>query len=114
MGKNGLIKLLAAGALVGAAVHMINKVENKDKKKTALTKAASKVGKLAKDHATKVGKMTKDNFNGIIDTVVSEFKETKDVSKDELNELKRELKNSWSEVKDIFTDRPSKKIAKKK
>ncbi len=112
MGK-GFIKLLAAGALVGAAAHMINKCENKDKKKAALTKAANKVGQLAKKHAKDVGKMTKSNFNKIIDSVVAEFKDTKDVSKGELNELKKELKNSWDEVKDVMMDqKPAKKKKK--
>ncbi|MBU0624953.1 hypothetical protein KKF05_01275 [Patescibacteria group bacterium] len=112
MGKKGLIKLLAAGALVGAVVHMINKVEDKDKKKAALTKAANKVGQRVSGHAKKMGQMTKAHFEKIIDTVVKEFTDAKDLSKDELDSLRTELKSNWKEVKDVFAKKPSKKSKK--
>jgi hypothetical protein len=108
MGK-GLIKLLAAGALVGAVVHIINKVEDKDKKKAALTRAASKVGKLVSEHAKKVGHVTKERFDKIVDTVVKEYKGAKELSEDEMKELKSELKSSWRDVKDVLTMKPLKK-----
>jgi hypothetical protein len=114
MSKKGLIKLLAAGALVGAAVHMINKIEDKDKKRAALTRAAKRVGQRASDHAKKMGSLTKIHFNKIIDNAVKEFKDAKNLSGDELEGLKTELKSGWNEIKDIFVKRPTKKAGVKK
>jgi hypothetical protein len=112
MGKNGLIKLLAAGALVGAAAHLYKKHDGAQKK-AALAKVANNVGKKVGMHAKRVGKVTKSSFKSIVDSVVDEYQDTKDMTAGELKELKTELMNGWDKIQAEFTADEKKKPSKK-
>jgi hypothetical protein len=112
MGK-GLLKLLAGGALVGAAVHLYKKNDG-DKKAAAAAKVVDRVGKKVSAHAKKVGMMTKSSFKTIVNEVTADLKEAKEMSKKELSELKAELVKSWDEVEAEMKKKPAKKTAKKK
>ncbi len=115
MSKKALLKLLCAGAVVGAAAHLYKKYDGAEKKAT-LAKITDKVGKKVSAHAKKVGEMTKSSFKSIVNEVMDEFNETKDMSRDEIKELKTELVNSWDEIQTEFTGKkkPAAKKRKKK
>ncbi|HCC21991.1 hypothetical protein A2480_02450 [Candidatus Uhrbacteria bacterium RIFOXYC2_FULL_47_19] len=105
----GLIKGLAAGAVLGAVAHLVLSMEHKDEKKAAIAKAADRIRRKVMAHAKSVGKLTKTAYGKIVDTTVAEFRGVKDLSEEELSELRSELKNSWDGVKVMFEKKPKAK-----
>ena len=105
----GLIKGLAAGAVLGAVAHLVLSMEHKDEKKAAIAKAADRIRRKVMAHAKSVGKLTKTAYGKIVDTTVAEFRGVKDLSEEELTELGSELKGSWDGVKAKFESSPKAK-----
>jgi gas vesicle protein len=105
--KKSFVKGLAAGAVLGAVAALLHSMQDKDKKKHDLERAAMRIKDKVAAHAKKLGKLSKSAYGKIVETTVAEYRGVKALSEAELKELKAELKAGWKDVEAMIKKRRS-------
>lgn len=107
--KKALVKMLAAGAVLGAVAAVVSSMKDRGVKGADLRKAAVKIKDKVAHHAKKVGKLTKAAYGKIVETTIAEYRGVKALSEEELDELRDELKDGWEDVRNMMEGAAEKK-----